>query len=513
MYFSLPTIDGQKIIDQFLFNPKEPLLFNTGFFVWLFTAFMLGYALVHRQFFWRTLYLTLFSVYFYYKSSGPFVINKQPVFFNILGVDIYVQVFWLLILSTLVDYLLGFIIDKREKKPYRLAWLWVSIVFNLGVLCLFKYLGFFSQISADLFGQGFNVINLVLPVGISFFTFQKLSYTIDIYRRKLKPTKSFLDFSFFVTFFPHLVAGPIVRAADFLPQIRQAAFITKEDLGRATMLIASGLLKKAVISDYISVNFVDRVFDDPTLYSGFENLMAVYGYTLQIFCDFSGYSDMAIGIAQLLGYKLADNFNSPYQSKDITEFWRRWHMSLSFWLRDYLYISLGGNRFGAIRTHFNLLTTMLLGGLWHGAGWQFLIWGGLHGVALIFDKLFKGIFDMKRYKLTAIISGIITFHFVAFCWIYFRAENIDIAHNVMYQIAFNFNGQVAPQFFEGYKLVAVLMVLGYILHFIPLNAKQKIRTVVTQSPLVAKVAVVLAVSLVVIQLKSAEIQPFIYFQF
>ncbi|UPT68368.1 MAG: hypothetical protein M0D57_06960 [Sphingobacteriales bacterium JAD_PAG50586_3] len=270
----------------------------------------------------------------------------------------------------------------------------------MGALIYFKYAGFIlknvgvdTELISNILNNGletvnitgwvgyFNIDNMILPVGISFFTFQKLSYTIDIYRGQLKPTHSFLDFSFFVTFFPHLVAGPIVRAADFLPQIRIKTTITKEQFGRAVFLIATGLFKKAVISDYISTNFVDRVFDDPTLYTGFENLAAVYAYALQIYCDFSGYSDMAIGIAQLVGYTLKPNFNSPYKSADITEFWRRWHMSLSFWLRDYVYISLGGNRRGKVMQYVNQMITMLIGGLWHGAAWQFILWGlcmGLH---------------------------------------------------------------------------------------------------------------------------------------
>src|SRR5205814_1229922 len=205
------------------------------------------------------------------------------------------------------------------------------------------------------------------------------------------PSKNILDFAFYIMFFPHIVAGPIVRAVNFLPQIHKELYISKEDFGQAIFLIVTGLFKKAVISDYISVNFVDRVFENPILYSGWENLMAVYGYAMQIYCDFSGYSDMAIGIALLLGYRLGINFNQPYQSASITEFWRRWHISLSSWLRDYLYIPLGGNRKGKLRTYVNLLVTMLLGGLWHGASWNFIFWGFLHGAALAIEKFLKEI--------------------------------------------------------------------------------------------------------------------------
>jgi D-alanyl-lipoteichoic acid acyltransferase DltB (MBOAT superfamily) len=322
-----------------------------------------------------------------------------------------------------------------------------------------------------------------------------------------------MDFSFFVTFFPHLVAGPIVRAADFLPQIRIKTTITKEQFGRAVFLIATGLFKKAVISDYISTNFVDRVFDDPTLYTGFENLAAVYAYALQIYCDFSGYSDMAIGIAQLVGYTLKPNFNSPYKSADVTEFWRRWHMSLSFWLRDYVYISLGGNRKGKVMQYVNQMITMLIGGLWHGAAWQFILWGALHGLALGFDKAIRTVFDVRKNAFTKLVGIFFTFHFVCFCWIYFRAPSIDIAHQVMGRIVTAFHPEIFMGFIKGYPNVIVLVVLGYLMHFTPTRFKISIRNVVTNTPLIGKAALILVIAYIVIQVKSAEIQPFIYFQF
>lgn len=232
--------------------------------------------------------------------------------------------------------------------------------------------------------------------GHLFFTFQSLSYTIDVYRRQITPLTSLLDYAFYVSFFPQLVAGPIVRARDFIPQIRRPLFVSNEMFGRGIFLIVSGLFKKAVISDYISVNFVERIFDNPTLYSGVENLIGVYGYALQIYCDFSGYSDMAIGIALLLGFHFNINFDSPYKSASITEFWRRWHISLSSWLRDYLYISLGGNRKGKIRQYANLIITMFLGGLWHGASWNFVLWGMMHGVALAAHKFWMTLTGRKR---------------------------------------------------------------------------------------------------------------------
>jgi len=511
MSFALPSIDFSKLEQLFYYNSKEPLLFNTGFFVWLFAAFMVGYGLVYRANFMRTLYLTLFSLLFYYKSGGLIV-------FMLIG-------------STLADFLIGERIYQAEGKVRKKLWVTLSLLINVGALVYFKYAGFILQnvgidteslsnilngnISEELHSWVgyFNLDHMILPVGISFFTFQKLSYTIDIYRGQLKPTKSLLDYAFFVTFFPHLVAGPIVRAADFLPQIRKPAFISKEDFGRAVFLIAVGLFKKAVISDYISTNFVDRVFDDPSLYTGLENMVAVYAYALVIYCDFSGYSDMAIGIAQMLGYTLKPNFASPYKSGSITEFWRRWHMSLSFWLRDYVYISLGGNRNGKFMQYVNQMITMLIGGLWHGAAWQFILWGALHGAALGADKAIRTVITIPKNTVMRILGIALTFNFVCFCWIYFRAPSIDIAHQVMGRIVYNFHPEILSSFVAGYQNVILLMVIGYAMHFTPQRSKNFVQESITKTPLLGKAALILVVAYIVIQVKSAEIQPFIYFQF
>jgi alginate O-acetyltransferase complex protein AlgI len=243
-----------------------------------------------------------------------------------------------------------------------------------------------------------------------------------------------------------------------------------------------------------------------------ENLFAVYGYALQIYCDFSGYSDMAIGIALLLGFHFNINFDSPYRSLNITEFWRRWHISLSTWLRDYLYISLGGNRKGKLRTYLNLMITMLLGGLWHGASWRFMIWGGLHGAALAFHKLVSDKFDIAARWWT-VASWFITFHFVCFCWIFFRAYDLDVVGQILSQITMHFNGQIFMEFITGYKGVLGLMVLGYALHFMPRATELRAQVWVTDMPLPMKAICLTAVILVVLQIKSAGVQPFIYFQF
>lgn len=487
--------DINKLKDLFLYNPEQPLIFNSGLFLFLFTGFLWIYISLSKTHRPKLIFVTLFSLYFYYKSSGAYFI--------------------LLLFATVIDFTLARLIYNTRDPWYRKFYIVLTLIVNLGMLGYFKYTNFLFDSFFSLTGQDFQPMDIFLPVGVSFFTFQSLSYTLDVYRGNLKPVDSILDYAFFVSFFPQLVAGPIVRASDFLPQIYRPTVVTDEMLGRGVFLIGCGLFKKAVISDYISVNFVDRVFDAPALYSGIENLFAVYGYALQIYCDFSGYSDMAIGLALLLGFQFPINFDSPYQSRNITEFWRRWHISLSTWLRDYLYISLGGNRKGEARTYFNQMITMLLGGLWHGASWRFIIWGALHGVALTAHKFYRSRFPrrVREHPLKPFLSVLITFHFVCFCWIFFRAANMATVGEILDQIFFNLNFSLLPEFIAGYRVVVMLMVIGYLLHFIPREAELAAQETVTQMSLVGKAAFMVTIIVWVIQTKASGIQPFIYFQF
>ncbi len=490
------NIDIHKVLDQFAYNPEEPLIFNSGFFLFLFLGFLAIYTRIAHTHRAKLTFVTLFSLYFYYKSSGLY--------------------FLILIASTVIDYTLANLIYRSTSHVRKLGLLTFSLIINLGLLGYFKYTNFLHEILSSLAGLTYHPFDIFLPVGVSFYTFQSLSYTIDIYRGTLKPVDNILDYAFFVSFFPQLVAGPIVRASDFIPQIYKPTIVTREMFGRGVYLICTGLFKKAIISNYISLNFVDRIFDAPTLYTGLENLFGVYGYALQIYCDFSGYSDMAIGIALLIGFHFGINFDSPYQSKNITEFWRRWHISLSSWLRDYLYISLGGNRKGKFRTYVNLFLTMLLGGLWHGAAFKFILWGALHGIALALHKFVTSLKPgvMQRdTRLTRILGILVTFHFVCFCWIFFRAGSMEIAWQVITQIAGHFNGQILPEFIKGYPTVLMVMALGYVLHFLPHSVERKAEESVTSMPMAAKVAIMVALIVLVIETKSAGIQPFIYFQF
>jgi len=490
----IQNVSYDTVESWFIYNPKSPLLFNSALFLGFFLVFYFIYILSRKTHYFRITYVVLFSLFFYYKSSGHY--------------------FWILIFSSVVDYTLSRLIYVEPLKFYRKFYLILSLLINLGLLAYFKYTNFFIDNFNKLFSDNVSFIDVILPVGISFYTFQTLSYTIDVYRKQLEPTKSFIDFLFFVSFFPQLVAGPIVRASDFIPQIYQKLNLTKKEFSYALFLIIGGLIKKAVISDYISVNFVDRVFDAPNSYSAFENLMASYGYAIQIYCDFSGYSDMAIGLALLMGFTLPPNFNTPYKSASITEFWRRWHISLSSWLRDYLYISLGGNRKGKFRTYFNLFMTMFLGGLWHGANWKFVFWGVLHGLALAFERFFGQFIKLPKNYVVRFFQILLTFHFVVFCWLFFRAKDFETVFIMVENISqLRWNWEQFQTILLGYKNVFMLLAFGFIWHFLPTKFTNFNEKLFEKLPLLIK-AVILGFIFWIVYATAAEgTQPFIYFQF
>ena len=499
----MPSVDAvpEKVLGLLTYDASSPLIFSSGLFLFLFAGFLLLYGMFRRAPVARIVYVALFSLYFYYKSSGIY--------------------FLLLIFAATSDFLIARVMARTESRTRRRWLVALSVAVNLGMLGYFKYTNFLIDIANQMFGQGFlQFRNIFLPVGISFFVFQSMSYTIDVYRRQLKPLTSWLDYLFYLSFFPQLVAGPIVRARDFIPQIRQnPVVVTREMFGTGVFLILTGLFKKAIISDYISLNFVDRIFDEPLLYSGFECLAGIYGYALQIYCDFSGYSDMAIGIALLLGFRFPKNFDAPYKSATITEFWRRWHISLSSWLRDYLYISLGGNRKGRLRTYVNLLLTMLLGGLWHGAAVRFILWGGLHGAALALHKVWMSVIPgakatgAQMHWWSRVLGILLTFHLVCFGWLMFRAESMQTVALMLHQIFHNFNAAMIPQVIAGYAGVFALIAAGYLLHLLPTRVDNAARHVVTYAPLVLQILMAAAMIWCVMQIKSSDIQPFIYFQF
>jgi alginate O-acetyltransferase complex protein AlgI len=491
------AIDYHKLAEELLYNPKEPLLFNSGFFLWFFAFFMIAYSIAAKHRNARVITFIVFSLYFFYKASGKFVV--------------------LVIISAIADFILSNLIyqvtDKHEKKVLLL----ISVIMNLGLLFFFKYTNFFIGMMNDLFHGTVHPLNLILPVGISFYTFENLSYTIDVYRGHFKPVTRFIDYLYFLSFFPKLMMGPIVRAADFLPQLNQPYYVSKEDFARGFYLIFSGLFKKIVISDFINVNFVGYIFDDPSKHTGLECLMGVYGYALVIYCDFSGYSDMAIGIARWCGFKITANFDSPYQSSSITEFWRRWHISLSTWLRDYVYIPLGGNRQGKVKRYVNLFATMLIGGLWHGANWNFILWGGMHGVALSVDKAREYVAKKLNIdispRIVKILGIIVTFNFVCFCWIFFRANSMSDAGAILRQIFTNFDISVWWELFKNYQTVFLIMLLGFLLHFVNKKQENRIRVYLEGLPMAGYLAIAMVMFFIFIQVKTAQPVMPVYLQF
>lgn len=496
---TLPQFDVQAFLHQFLYDPKNPLLFNNGFFVYFFAIFIsLYYVLRHRNTA-RSWLVSLFSLYFFYKASGSFVI--------------------LVMISAVIDYVISNLIYRQKEQRTKKVLLLASVFFNLGLLFYFKYTNFFISFCNQFFAAHINPLNILLPVGISFYTFENLSYTIDVYRGEFAPEKKFVNYLLFLSFFPKLVMGPIVRARDFIPQLHKPYEVREEDFAKGFYLIVSGLFKKLVISDYLTLNLVNYVFDDPTRHSGLECLMALLAYAIVIYCDFSGYSDVAIGIARWLGITIPPNFSSPYQSKTITEFWRRWHISLSSWLRDYLYIFwLGGNRRGRFRTYINLFITMLLGGLWHGASWTFIAWGAMHGVALAIHKVWmeraKGF--IARWDKNIVynaVAQLFTFLFVCFCWIFFKAVSFDAATGMIHQIATNFSLSIWGEFWGNYHNVIWLMLLGYALHLIPDRTMDRILPRLQRAPMVAYVVIFVVFLVVYAQYKSATPVMPIYLQF
>jgi len=335
---------------------------------------------------------------------------------------------FLMLLLTAVAF---FTAISLEKRPGRKGILALGVGFPLAVLFLFKYLNFFIDTFCDVFGiNSPGALAIILPVGISFYTFQSLSYTIDVWRGKVEVQHDFISFALYIAFFPQLVAGPIVKASDFLPQLNEDRRPSFSGVYAGLNVFFWGMLKKAVLADHLSV-LVDGVYAAPLAYSSGTVALAVLAYALQIYFDFSGYSDMAIGCAKCLGFDLAKNFDLPYISANVTEFWKRWHISLSSWLQQYLYISLGGNRRGRVRTYINLMLTMMLGGLWHGAGMNFVLWGGLHGIALCIHKVWLARKNKGSGGIVTRIAGIMgTFVFVCLCWVFFRAENMTTAMQV-----------------------------------------------------------------------------------
>lgn len=415
--------------------------FNSYTFLAFIVIYLLFYFLSRKQ---NSLFKTgslIFSYVFYSWTYPPYI--------------------FLLLISTIIDFYCGLKIENASERKRRKFFLIISLITNLGLLGYFKYFNFFLDSFTGIFGGEYRHMAIILPVGISFYTFQSMSYTIDVYRRKIKHEKSLLDFALYVAFFPQLVAGPIVFARDFLGQVKQSPRFRVNDLYRGLMLILYGYFLKSVIADNLAVG-VDVFFMNPGHFNAWEALYYCYCYSFQIFGDFAGYSYIAIGIAKILGYNFPKNFDYPYLATSITDFWHRWHISLSTWLKEYLYFSLGGNRKGTIKTYRNLIITMLLGGLWHGACWNFVIWGGIHGLMLAIEKWLMSKFPeffKKRNPLLLFFRWFLTFHLVLVAWIFFRTSTLPQAFEVM-EVFTKVN--VGEAFSLQSKISFLLIVLIYI---------------------------------------------------
>ncbi len=602
------------LVNLFSFDQAHPLLF-TQFYFWAFFALVFAvFSLFHSKALLRNGYLFACSLFFYYKTSGVFLA--------------------LLVFVIVYNFFAAKGLRKLKSNKARSVLTAVSVVVDLGILAYFKYAYFLTDFVNSLLGTSFEVHDvlgellnsltgadifrvdaIILPVGISFFTFQAVSYMVDVKREKIEPVENFLDFGFYLSFFPQLVAGPIVRAVEFVQQLHKPYNLSRRWFGIAIFWIMNGLLKKLILADYLAVNFADRVFENPLLYSGFENLSALFCYSLQVYADFSGYTDIATGVAMLFGFYLPQNFNSPYKAVNTQQFWRRWHMTLSRWLRDYLYIPLGGNRnasagtfiiiaavavFGSflsgswwvavgvallvagiglwawkkpgdrklITTNINSMNTMLLGGLWHGASWNFMIWGGLNGIGMVIYKIWtqrsmggklliiglttalcgtlsftlhypvwnmffvwtliilvgtlvEWIFNIKKTTAWDIFQ---TFVFITFTRLFFRSgSNLDpalaneeawnTAKNMVNQIGGPWDLSLIPDMAAAHWTVLLLFVVGMIIHWLPERFKRWYRLNFALLPLGLMAVVVVLIIVFIYQFITADLQSFIYFQF
>ena len=608
--------------DLFSFDQAHPLLF-TQFYFWAFFALVFAvFSLFHSKVLLRNAFLFAASLFFYYKTSGLFLI--------------------LLLFTVVFNYFAAMGIKRCSADRAKKALMISGVAVDLSLLAYFKYAYFITDLVNGLFGThfevfdifayigngfsvsgGFDVGSIFLPVGVSFFTFQAISYIVDVRKGRIEPVRNFLDFGFYLTFFPQLVAGPIVRATEFVSQLHKPYSLSRNWFGIAVFWIINGLTKKLVLSDYIAVNFCDRVFENPLMFSGFENLMALFGYSLQVYADFSGYTDIAIGVALLMGFYLPKNFNSPYKARSAPEFWKRWHMSLSNWLKDYLYIPLGGNRNGTVGTwvcigsialiaiflsgsvwvaaavgviaiavgtwaavkpearrkvvtNINSMNTMLLGGLWHGASWNFMIWGGLNGIGMIIYKFWS---SWNVYVRTAVATGVTlvlwllakffpapawnlffvwmlvttagalihaayhatgakwefkwlatawavfqTFVFITFTRLFFRSgSNLDpaeanetawaTARNMVNQIGSAWDLSKVPAMMWEYRAVFLLIIFGLVIHWLPERFKRRYRLWFARMPLPVMALAVFGAIFICYQFITADLQSFIYFQF
>lgn len=551
-----------RLQELFSFQQQESLLFTRLDFWIFFLMVMLVFVFIHKKYLLRSIFLTAVSLFFYFKTSGNFVL--------LLGTML------------LLNYFLGLLVDRAQKIGFQRLWLTIGVALNLSGLAYFKYAYFFTEAFNAQFGTDFNVVNqfavwgnelfgkgsfvdkILIPIGVSFFTFHNISYLVDIARKEIQAAKSFFDYALYVTYFPHLIAGPIVRARDFLPQVNAPYQLSKYDFSWSLWMIGKGLLKKLIFADYIAVQFIDKVLDAPETYPGFVGLIAMFAYSLQIYADFSGYTDMAIGVSKLMGFTLLENFNSPYKALSVGDFWRRWHKSLSSWLRDYLYIPLGGNQKGSVGTYImtavilgflyfitgwlalfyvyggltllylllwqlyapfrkvavrdlNLLITMVIGGLWHGASQNFVVWGAMNGVALVFYNYWKKISPYEKSNLWLIRAWriLLTLSFITFTRIWFRLPEADQPLIYLTHLTQHFDWSLSTWFivWNTYQVVFYLLILGFITHWLPQKWKDGTVQFYAKWPMPLQALSFALAVFILFQAVSDSFKAFVYFQF
>lgn len=490
---TLASIDFSALMSTLLAPDKMWSLCTVPFMV-LFCAFFLIYLRVVRsRRMWMMLYVIGFSLLFAWKANGVLML--------------------LLPATALLSWLMTEQIKVQTSARKRKLWLAATIVLMLVPLVYFKYANFLGEVWSEIVRSNFSPMHIFLPVGISFYTFQAISYSIDVYRGTYTERTGLMEYFFYLTFFPLLMAGPITRAGVLIPQLHEESYRKPADAlaYQGLWLIVCGLLKKALISDYIA-DYNNWIFSDPMGYSGFENLMGVLGYTLQIYCDFSGYSDMSIGLAAIMGFKLKENFNFPYKSHNLQDFWRRWHIALSTWFRDYLYIPLGGNRKGRVRTYLNNMVTMLVAGLWHGASWMFVMWGALHGAGLVLHKFCRnhGLDKIPNSVPVVVVSWLVTFAYVALAWIFFRATSLDNAFAVIGRIFSDFSLDYLVPFVKARPMWTIFVLLGFGFQLISEKAYGKLQSLFVNTSWLAKLIIFITVLQLIITFRQATVQPFIY---
>lgn len=614
-WFDMSFLGSERLQKIFSFEAQDSMVFNRLDF-WLFFIFiMILFSLLHKHQLVRSIFITLVSLFLYYKTSGMFVL--------LMG------------LSITVNFGLGKWIFRAESDLKRKWIIAFSAIFNVFFLAYFKYALFFTESFNKLFHTKYEILNqfalwgngffgdntfetmILLPAGVSFFTFQSISYVVDIYRKEIEPVKNYWDYAFYVTYFPHVIMGPIVRARDFIPQIYQKFQLNKQQFSESVFLILRGLVKKIVLADFIAIHFIDKVLDQPVDYPGFLSVLAMIGYSLQIYGDFSGYTDIAIGLSRLMGFELLPNFNSPYKANSVADFWRRWHKSLGAWLRDYLYIPLGGNKRGSIGTYIaillifvflifitgwydliyiylglmavvsltaslkqetnyilkgfamayiviylvimgiaafsgyydwitmsvyaglmilyallmtlsagfsglvnrdmNLLITMVVGGLWHGSTQNFVIWGAMNGVALIVYNHWKkfSFYEKSNWLIVHFWKIFLTFNFITFTRIWFRLKEDGEPGKLLNHIykKFNLTWQTFDAALDAFGTVFIIIIIGFILHWLPQRWKDAGVAVFAKTPMVVQMLLVAISVLLMYQAVSGQFKAFVYFEF